>query len=84
MTCLLAEDPYLLSDSENEAKYAFQISDTIHRAKRNGGKLFANKIFYLTPKVPVDVKLMKNVVVSGGGQVSFIFRSTLYKVTSTT
>lgn len=25
--------------------------------------------FYVTPKVPVDVKLLKNVVMAGGGQV---------------
>jgi mediator of DNA damage checkpoint protein 1 len=62
---VLAEDPYLLSDRENEAKYAFQISDT------QWEEIIRKQDFYLTPKVPIDVKLMKNAIVSGGGQVSF-------------
>jgi len=45
----------------------------MRRAKDIGGRLFANQTFYVTPKVPVDPKLLKNVVISGGGQVSYSF-----------
>lgn len=63
----------MLQDSQNEQKYAFKLSDAIRRAKSVGGRLFDNCIFYVTPKVPVDVKLLKNVVSAGGGQVNFLF-----------
>ena len=36
------------------------------RAKKLGGKLFAGKTFYVTPKIPVDSKLLKNVVIDHG------------------
>ena len=46
----------------------------IRRAKANKGKLFDGLTFYVTPKTPFDVKLLKNVVAAGGGQVSiFMF-----------
>jgi hypothetical protein len=41
----------------------------MRRAKDIGGRLFLNHTFYVTPKVPVDLRLLKNVVISGGGQV---------------
>ena len=39
------------------------------RARERKGKLFADLTFYVTPKVPVDAKLLRNVVTAGGGQV---------------
>ena len=44
---------------------------SLRRAKELGGKLLAGQTFYVTPKVPVDTKLLKNVVNACGGQVSF-------------
>ncbi|KAI0935547.1 hypothetical protein AcV5_003952 [Taiwanofungus camphoratus] len=66
---LLPEEDYLLRDPENEQKYGFKLSEALQRAKASGGKLFAGKAFYVTPKVPTDAKLLKNVVTAGGGQV---------------
>jgi hypothetical protein len=60
-----------LKDSENEKKFQFKLADALRRAKSLGGRLFAGHTFYVTPKVPVDIKLLRNVVTSGGGQVSF-------------
>ena len=42
---------------------------SLRRAKELGGKLLAGQTFYVTPKVPVDTKLLKNVVNACGGQV---------------
>jgi BRCA1-like protein len=43
---------------------------SLRRAKELDGKLLAGQTFYVTPKVPVDTKLLKNVVNACGGQVS--------------
>ncbi|KZT00911.1 uncharacterized protein LAESUDRAFT_731846 [Laetiporus sulphureus 93-53] len=65
---LLPEKDYLLVDPASESKYGFKLSDALLRAKENNGKLFAGMSFYATPKVPVDTKLLKNVVMASGGQ----------------
>ena len=67
---ITAEEKYMLQDSKNEQKYSFKLSDALRRAKAVGGRLFDQNIFYVTPKVPVDAKLLKNVVNAGGGQVN--------------
>jgi mediator of DNA damage checkpoint protein 1 len=64
-----AEGEYLLEDTVNEKKFNFKLADALQRAKKIGGRLFAGHTFYVTPKVPVDLKLLRNVVTSGGGQV---------------
>jgi hypothetical protein len=64
------EEEYFLQDPENEKKYDFKLLDAIGRAKQTGGGVFANKMFYVTPKVPIDMKLLKNIVIAAGGQVS--------------
>ncbi|KAG6371485.1 hypothetical protein JVT61DRAFT_9520 [Boletus reticuloceps] len=68
---LLPEDDYLLSDAAAEKKWAFKFADAIARAKRSegGSNLFKQMTFYVTPKVSVDAKLLKNVISAGGGQV---------------
>lgn len=66
---LLPPDRYFLVDSQNEAKYNFKLSQALRRANENGGKLFAGMVFYVTPKVNVDKKLLKNVVAAHGGQI---------------
>jgi mediator of DNA damage checkpoint protein 1 len=62
----------MLQDFANEQKYAVKLSDALCRAKTVGCHLFENHVFYVTPKVPIDVSLLKNVVNAGGGQVSVI------------
>ncbi|KAH0826411.1 hypothetical protein J3R83DRAFT_5384 [Lanmaoa asiatica] len=68
---LLPENDYLLSDTAAEQKWAFKFTDAIARAKgpEGGPSLFKHMTFYVTPKVSVDAKLLKNVVSAGGGQV---------------
>lgn len=60
----------MLQDTQNEKKFNFKLSDALRRAKAGGGGVFDKQVFYVTPKVPVDIKLLKAVVVAGGGQVS--------------
>ena len=66
---LLDETDYLLADKANERKYNFVLADAFAKAKELKGTLFAKKIFYVTPKVPIDIKLLKNVVTAYGGHV---------------
>ena len=56
-------------DPDNEKRYGYKLVDALARAKKQGRKLFEGKTFYVTPKVPVDSKLLKNVVAANGGQV---------------
>ncbi|KAH7922021.1 hypothetical protein BV22DRAFT_1121771 [Leucogyrophana mollusca] len=68
---LLPEDEHTLSDSEAEKKWGFKLADALRRAKGPGGgaRLFAQMTFYVTPKVAIDVKLLRNVIAAAGGQV---------------
>ncbi|KAI9457707.1 hypothetical protein HD554DRAFT_2042292 [Boletus coccyginus] len=68
---LLPESGYPLSDAAAEQKWAFKFMDAMARAKglEGGPNLFKQMTFYVTPKVSVDVKLLKNVISAGGGQV---------------
>ena len=50
---------------------------SLRRAKELGGKLLTGQTFYVTPKVPVDAKLLKNVVNACGGQVSLYLYASL-------
>lgn len=65
-----AEDTFVLKDPDNEDKFGFRLADALQRAKANAGKLFAGHTFYVTPHVPVDSKLLKNVVAACGGALS--------------
>ncbi|KAG6825628.1 hypothetical protein H0H92_003009 [Tricholoma furcatifolium] len=67
---LLDERNYLLRDKVNEKKFDFVLADALERAKELRGTLFAKMTFYITPKVQVDIKLLKNVVTACGGQVN--------------
>ena len=60
----------MLADPVNEKKWKFNLIDALRRAKANKGQLFASKTFYVTNRVPLDKKLLKNVVLAHGGQVS--------------
>lgn len=66
---ILPEEHYALRDPETEKKHGFKLPEALRRSKETGGKLFAGKTFYITPKVTVDTKLLKNVVIANGGQV---------------
>lgn len=76
----LAESDYALNDSVSEKKYGFKLSDALDRAKANGGKLFAGKTFYVTSRVPVEFKLLKNVVSAGGGHVRIQSLTLIYSL----
>jgi len=65
---LLPTDKYALVDPASEKKWKFKLKDALKRAKAKKGRLFAGKIFYVTNKVPLDKKLLKNVVSAHGGQ----------------
>ncbi|KIJ57442.1 hypothetical protein HYDPIDRAFT_104235, partial [Hydnomerulius pinastri MD-312] len=68
---ILPEDSYMLSDPAAEKKWNFKFSDAITRSKGpdGGTNLFKNMTFYVTPKVSVDIKLLKKIVLAGGGKV---------------
>ncbi|KAH9915024.1 uncharacterized protein BXZ73DRAFT_106335 [Epithele typhae] len=67
---LLAEDQFAVKDGDTEKKYDFKLTDALKFAKKNAGKLFKGMTFYVTPKVPVETKLLKNVVTANGGTLS--------------
>jgi hypothetical protein len=59
----------LLPAAEEDYILNAQVKAAMARAKEVGGKLFEDMTFYVTPKVPVEVKLLKNVVAAQGGKV---------------
>ncbi|KAI0278529.1 hypothetical protein BC826DRAFT_649275 [Russula brevipes] len=65
---LLPADKYALADPANEKKWRFKLAGALKRAKAKKGQLFAGKVFYVTNKVPLDKKLLKNIVLAHGGQ----------------
>ncbi|KAF9499450.1 hypothetical protein BDN71DRAFT_1442113 [Pleurotus eryngii] len=67
---LLPEEAYFLQDDANERKYNVKLSDVLLRAKSNQGQLFTKKTFHVTPKVSIDLKLLRNVIVANGGQMT--------------
>lgn len=68
---LLLETDFLISDPESERKWNFKLSTSLERAKREDGgdSLLKGMSFYVTPKVEIDLKLLKAVIASAGGQV---------------
>ncbi|KDQ49612.1 hypothetical protein JAAARDRAFT_165491 [Jaapia argillacea MUCL 33604] len=67
---IMPEEDYPLLDRDTEEKYGFKIEDALARSKESGGGLFTGMTFYVTPKVPIDRKLLKNVVVANGGSLA--------------
>ncbi|KIP02673.1 hypothetical protein PHLGIDRAFT_111799 [Phlebiopsis gigantea 11061_1 CR5-6] len=67
---IMPEKDYILKDPDNEKRYHYKLADALSRAHKKGRKLFEGKTFYVTPKVPVDAKLLKAVITAGGGQFS--------------
>ncbi|OAX40254.1 hypothetical protein K503DRAFT_714884 [Rhizopogon vinicolor AM-OR11-026] len=68
---LLPEKDFVISDSQPERKWKFKLSTSLARAKHEdgGANLLKGMTFYVTPKVEIDMKLLKAVVTSAGGQV---------------
>ncbi|KAH7883429.1 hypothetical protein F5I97DRAFT_1905100 [Phlebopus sp. FC_14] len=68
---ILPEDDFLLSDPAAEKKWKFKFSEALERSKGSqaGSQLLKHMTFYVTPKVSLDSKLLKNIVASAGGQV---------------
>ncbi|KAI0056886.1 hypothetical protein BV25DRAFT_1813329 [Artomyces pyxidatus] len=64
----LPPEKYRVVDPENEKKFEFKLADALHRATQNKGRIFADMVFFVTPNVPVERKLLKNVVAAHGGQ----------------
>lgn len=60
-----------MKDTANEKKFDVNLAESLDRAHKLRGKLFAGKTFYFTPKIPIDAKLLKNVVLACGGQVGY-------------
>jgi len=67
---LKAEKGFALRDLPGENKYGVDLTQSLRRAKELRGKLLTGQMFYVTPRVPVDTKLLKSVVNACGGQVS--------------
>jgi len=65
-----AEKEFVLKDSAGEKKFDVNLAQALRRAKANKGKLLEGKMFYLTPRVNVDKKLLKNVVNACGGDIT--------------
>ncbi|KIL57285.1 hypothetical protein M378DRAFT_171882 [Amanita muscaria Koide BX008] len=63
---LLPEKQFLLQDDAGEQKFGFKLAEALERAKMT--KIFADKTFYVTPKVTVGMQLMKSVITACGGQ----------------
>ena len=59
----------MVKDEASEIKYGFKLKDALERAKELNGKLFDKMMFYITPSVPIDIKLLKNIITASGGQV---------------
>jgi mediator of DNA damage checkpoint protein 1 len=79
LTCSTSdEDNYALDDKAGERKYGMVLDEAVEKARELKGGLFSKKMFYVTPKVAVDIKLLKSVVTACGGQVSHPSRFLMY------
>jgi hypothetical protein len=73
-TTHLAEEDFPLKDDVGEGKYNVDLARALRLSKKNQGKLLQGHTFYVTPRVSIDTKLLKNVVSACGGQVRLFFR----------
>ena len=62
----ISEESYALEDSEVEAKFNFSLSRTLARSSRD--KLFAGKVFYLTPSVEPSMQVLTAIITASGGR----------------
>jgi len=63
----LPEADYTHNNPEFEAMYQFSLAKTLARTNRD--KLFAGKIFYLTPSVRPSMKVLQDIIQFAGGKV---------------
>lgn len=68
-TTHLAEEDFTLKDAVGERKYNVDLARALRLSKKNKGKMLRGHTFYVTPRVSIDTKLLKNVVNACGGQV---------------
>ena len=78
---LPAEQDFLLVDHATEAKYSFEMTETIKKARDNEGRLLEGITFYITPLVDVDQQMMKSIVAAHGGKVHFFTGPLLSRLT---
>ena len=62
----LAEDSFALEDPEMESRFNFSLSRTLSRTSRD--KLFAGKVFYLTPSVLPSMQVLSAIIEASGGR----------------
>ena len=60
------EDGFMLEDPDAEARFNFSLSKTLSRGSRE--KLFAGKLFYLTPSVKPSLQVVTQIITSSGGR----------------
>ena len=68
----LAEGDYTLQDPDMEHKHKFKLVDALRRArelKKKKRKLLQGHFFYITPGVPSDFNVLKNVLRALGAEV---------------
>lgn len=63
---LLAPSPYELSDRAGEAKWDFDLADSLQRARR-GPKIFEGCTFYFTPHTVPEKNVLKEIIRANGG-----------------
>jgi len=66
---LLPEKDFLLKDKVGEEKYNVDLARALRLSKQNKGRLLQGHTFYVTPRVSIDTKLLKNVI-NACGQVT--------------
>ncbi|KAF8987641.1 hypothetical protein BDQ17DRAFT_1435488 [Cyathus striatus] len=67
---LLPEHDYPLKDKEGEKRFKINLEEVLRRSQSNPSALLRGKTFYVTPKVGIDHKLLKNVITACGGQLN--------------
>ncbi|KAF8512309.1 hypothetical protein BU17DRAFT_54108 [Hysterangium stoloniferum] len=68
---IFAEKDYFLHDPDVELKHNFKLSEALQRAaelKRKKKQLLKGHFFYFTPNVPIDHKMLKNVLHALGAE----------------
>ena len=62
----VSEEDHVLQDPEAEARFNFSLAKTLARGSRD--KLFAGKVFYLTPSVKPSLQVVSQMITSSGGR----------------
>ena len=62
----VGEEDFSLEDPEMEARFNFSLARTLARGSRD--KLFAGKVFYLTPSVKPSLQILSQIITASGGR----------------